>query len=211
MEKNPSTFVDTLKNSDRPTSKTKVMIAALHLFANNGFHATTTAQIAKKAGVSEGTIYKYFDSKEDLLRNILTPGIIELCKGFFIEFDRYDTLDELVDFIIKDRLTFAENNFELVKLLFQELLLNPFDLSLSQEELINPELIIMSVNALQSKYAEVNQSLSAIQIIRIFAGPLTSYTLQDKVFSKSIDARFDSQSTDFNLIHQQIIAGLTAK
>lgn len=40
--------------------------AALRLFISKGIRGTTTKDIARKAGVSEGTIYNYFESKDDL-------------------------------------------------------------------------------------------------------------------------------------------------
>ena len=44
---------------------------ALHLFATNGFRGTTTKAIAQAAGVSEGIIFRYFPTKEDLYTAIL--------------------------------------------------------------------------------------------------------------------------------------------
>ena len=60
-----------LDQAKMPAGKKKVLQTALNLFANYGFHATTTAKIAKQAGISEGTIYKYFKSKDDLLGKLL--------------------------------------------------------------------------------------------------------------------------------------------
>lgn len=44
----------------------KIQSAALKLFIMKGITGTTTKEIARKAGVSEGTIYNYFESKGDL-------------------------------------------------------------------------------------------------------------------------------------------------
>jgi AcrR family transcriptional regulator len=44
----------------------RILEAALHLFENRGFHATTTKAIAERAGVAEGTIFNYFETKEDI-------------------------------------------------------------------------------------------------------------------------------------------------
>lgn len=47
-----------------------ILSAALELFANEGFSATSTNQIAKKAGVSEGLIFKHFKNKKGLLDSL---------------------------------------------------------------------------------------------------------------------------------------------
>ena len=50
--------------------KHQILEAALDLFANQGFSATTTKQIAERVGVTEGLIFHYFPSKADLLRAV---------------------------------------------------------------------------------------------------------------------------------------------
>jgi len=49
--------------------------AALELFSSRGYHDTTTAQIAKKAGVAEGTIYRHFPSKQQLLNDLYRAAL----------------------------------------------------------------------------------------------------------------------------------------
>jgi len=56
-----------MKTSDK---RSDIMQAALDLIAEQGFHRTPMAEIAEKAGVAAGTIYRYFESK-DLLINEL--------------------------------------------------------------------------------------------------------------------------------------------
>jgi AcrR family transcriptional regulator len=50
--------------------KEKIVEAALELFANEGYNATPTCKIAKKAGVSEGLIFRHFKNKKGLLEAI---------------------------------------------------------------------------------------------------------------------------------------------
>ncbi|MFC1951220.1 helix-turn-helix domain-containing protein, partial [Chloroflexota bacterium] len=45
----------------------QILSAARRVFSQKGFAEATTAEIAREAGVSEGTIYNYFESKRDLL------------------------------------------------------------------------------------------------------------------------------------------------
>jgi AcrR family transcriptional regulator len=50
----------------RLDSKNQISKAALSLFIKKGIKATTTREIAKKAGIAEGTIYRHFKSKNDI-------------------------------------------------------------------------------------------------------------------------------------------------
>jgi AcrR family transcriptional regulator len=47
--------------------KRLILDASLKLFVENGFHGTSTAEIAKTAGVATGTLFHYFKSKEELI------------------------------------------------------------------------------------------------------------------------------------------------
>ncbi len=55
--------------------KENILKAALELFANEGYNAVSTNAIAKKAGVSEGLIFRHFENKNALLQAII--GIAE--------------------------------------------------------------------------------------------------------------------------------------
>jgi AcrR family transcriptional regulator len=54
--------------------QTQILQSALILFADKGYISTSTSAIAKHAGVSEGLIFRHYDSKESLLREILIRG-----------------------------------------------------------------------------------------------------------------------------------------
>ena len=52
--------------------------AALELFVEKGFAATRLDDVAARAGVSKGTLYLYFDSKEALFKAVIEEGIVPL-------------------------------------------------------------------------------------------------------------------------------------
>ncbi len=52
----------------------RLVRAALELFTAQGYHVTTTPELAKKAGVAEGTIYRHFESKQHLLNELYRAG-----------------------------------------------------------------------------------------------------------------------------------------
>ena len=45
----------------------EILAAALHCFAHDGFHNTTIADIVRASGVSQGTFYLYFQTKDDVI------------------------------------------------------------------------------------------------------------------------------------------------
>ena len=51
-----------------------IVSAALELFTQNGYAATSTAKIAKAAGVSEGLIFRHFKNKKGLLDELMCQG-----------------------------------------------------------------------------------------------------------------------------------------
>lgn len=50
--------------------RSALLHAALELFAENGFNGASTALIAKRAGVATGTLFLYFKTKEELIREL---------------------------------------------------------------------------------------------------------------------------------------------
>ena len=66
----------------RENKKQLIMDTALRLFANEGFHTTSISKIAKEANIAKGLIYNYFESKEDLLKEIFYKGMDELLGSF---------------------------------------------------------------------------------------------------------------------------------
>ena len=48
----------------------KILDASLKLFVERGFHGTSTAEIAKTAGVATGTLFHYFKTKEELINRL---------------------------------------------------------------------------------------------------------------------------------------------
>jgi AcrR family transcriptional regulator len=55
-----------VSEKDKLHRRDEIMVAAKKVFAHNGFHATTIADIAKEPGLAYGSVYQYFDSKEEL-------------------------------------------------------------------------------------------------------------------------------------------------
>src|SRR3989442_10422492 len=54
----------------------ELVAAALEVFVEKGFAATKLADVARRAGVTKGTVYLYFDSKEALFKAVVRETIV---------------------------------------------------------------------------------------------------------------------------------------
>ena len=74
----------------------QILEAAVKVFARQGFHQSTVAEIAKEAGVADGTIYLYFKNKDDILVQFFSFRAKQVFISFREEVDRaQNSLDKL--------------------------------------------------------------------------------------------------------------------
>lgn len=85
-------------------------------FANNGFQNTSISQIAKKSDISVGSLYKYFESKEEMFSLVVKEGLDEL-KRVLEELSESDADIALkAEEIIRTLIAFSRERPELIKL-----------------------------------------------------------------------------------------------
>ncbi|MDX5405205.1 MAG: TetR/AcrR family transcriptional regulator [Bacteroidota bacterium] len=91
----------------RERTRKGILGAALEEFSRSGYHAASMAMIAKRAGTSKGSIYSYFESKEELLQAVFND-LIELGDEIIPDMPEMDPKDFLrmmilgaVDFLIR--------------------------------------------------------------------------------------------------------------
>lgn len=205
MVKVLASYQEEIANQEIPSGKKKVLLAGLKLFSKKGFHATTTAEIAHEAGVSEGTIYKYFKSKDDLLAKLLSPMLTEIKNNFFVQLDDYHDLTKLISFLVEDRIQFLLINFDFLKLFIQELLTDNKIIDLIKTEVTGKNGVFAYFDDLKKRFGEINSDLTSIQLLRIFISPIFVYVVQVKVFG----INSSNKNTDLALIKKQIYLGLT--
>lgn len=66
----------------REESRENILDSALELFARHGFQGTSVRNLAEHAGVSQGLLYNYFESKQALLRAIFERGSAQVRETF---------------------------------------------------------------------------------------------------------------------------------
>lgn len=65
-----------LRKRRKEARPSELLAAALELFVEKGYAATRLEDVAKRAGVSKGTLYLYYDNKEALFKAVVQEGIV---------------------------------------------------------------------------------------------------------------------------------------
>ena len=111
------------------TAKQKlIIIAAIEVFAEKGYAAASTKEIALRAGVAEGNIYSRFTNKRGLLNAIIAPVLSQMFPDELDDFIKsrlhqdYVSLETFLTVLIKDRVTFLKDNAQIIKIVLSELL-----------------------------------------------------------------------------------------
>ncbi|MEN9543295.1 MAG: hypothetical protein RLZZ598_128, partial [Pseudomonadota bacterium] len=81
----------------------ELLDAALELFVEKGFAATRAEEVAARAGVSKGTLYLYYPSKEDLLKAVIRRNIShEIAEGVGIVAAHEGSAAELLQVVLHE-------------------------------------------------------------------------------------------------------------
>ena len=87
-----------------------ILEAAVKVFARQGFHQSTVAQIAKEAGVADGTIYLYFKNKDDILVHFFSYRTKQVFDRFRAEVQKVDhSIDKLRNLIRRHLMEFQRD------------------------------------------------------------------------------------------------------
>jgi AcrR family transcriptional regulator len=137
--------------------KERIVEAAAHLFALQGYHGTSTSEIARLADVSENTLFRHFDHKEDIFWTALrwhSSGLrlrreilekMENCEAPEVVFPK---IFEMLEFCVKSR----PELLRLIAVAFIELRAGAFQFS---REYISP--IVSAINRYLEVTAESGQ------------------------------------------------------
>ena len=119
MESLEQKYAQILENSNLSLKQRQVLLSSLKLFSEIGFENTTASLIAKEAGVSEGTVFSYFKTKEGILEAILSTFLEQVIPDFSQKkfTANQETFSVFLRSIVRDRLVFIQENQMQVKIL----------------------------------------------------------------------------------------------
>ncbi len=105
-----------------PGDKTdfKILKAAGKIFSQKGYYKTDVEEIAARAGVGKGTVYRRFGNKKSLFLSLIEWGLNSLRDGILKELDDIEDPIERIQIAIKTYLAFFERNRGFYRILVQE-------------------------------------------------------------------------------------------
>lgn len=104
----------------KPSTKERILDAALEVFSQKGFHSATTDEIAERAGVGKGTLYRHFETKEKLFEELVRLRLDELERRAGALIDGHDDVLTMISKYIQVYFEFFDRNQRLYRLIVQE-------------------------------------------------------------------------------------------
>ncbi|MCV7178674.1 TetR/AcrR family transcriptional regulator [Mycolicibacterium sphagni] len=103
----------------------EIVTAALQVFSAHGFHRTSMSDIARQAGVGQGTLYRYFANKRDLLDHVFDHAVSQIAMALDLsdEAGPFDSPDEalgLIEIIGTRLFALTDNDSALLRFLTVE-------------------------------------------------------------------------------------------
>lgn len=120
-----------LDDSKMTEKQFKIIEAAVEVFAEKGYAGSSTSEIAQRAGVAEGTIFRHYKTKKDLLISIVSPMMSKLIAPFVLNnfkevlVTNYPTFEDFLHAVMMNRLIFVRKHLKIIKIMLQEIPFHP--------------------------------------------------------------------------------------
>ncbi|MCX8129159.1 MAG: TetR/AcrR family transcriptional regulator [Clostridia bacterium] len=200
-----------------PEKEKKILESAIKVFSEKGFSAATTSEIAKNAGIAEGTIFRYFKTKKDILRgiliqtiNLLSAKVIMQPVEKILNSDENKDLRVIIKKLLYDRMKLVESIFPMARIILTEALLHE-----DVREAIYQN-IISKAYALFLEYYKSMVSRGVIRsnikpevLFRCVLGNIALFIAQRKLFGNKFE--FEDLEKEFDQIIDVILYGISAE
>lgn len=97
----------------------RILEAAIKQFSSKGFSGSKTKEIAQEANVSEATIFRYFETKKDLLLALVSPAIVNSLTQILLESNNKSP-EEIIQNFFKQNAAQIGDNLDLFKVIVFE-------------------------------------------------------------------------------------------
>ncbi len=172
--------------------KNQILEAAAKVFAQKGFHPTTTKDIAKEAGIAEGTIYNYFENKTALLFAIF-DRMIEVARqdGDLSKVTPSDFRSFITAYLRQPLMALKKDNFELFRVIISEIMVNQELRALYYQRVLEPTLAMTETLFQQWVDQQVIKPINIKLMLRAISGMVMGLILEYIMGDKTLETQWD--------------------
>ncbi len=105
-------------------TRTRILDSALHLFARRGYNGTTTRDLARAAGVAEGTLFRHFENKKAILIELATQGWVDILTDLLVELSEMGSYKAIAQ-VMRKRMRNFHHNADMMRVCFMEAQFHP--------------------------------------------------------------------------------------
>ena len=105
---------------EKNETRTEIIDAAMELFANKGYHETTMSDVVEASNTSKGTVYYYFDNKQELFETMINDVISRLYNSFERIAEKDCSVKEKLKKMMEVHANFYKKNYKLAFSIFME-------------------------------------------------------------------------------------------
>lgn len=194
----------------------QILNAAIKVFSQNGYGNSRTSEIAKEASVAEGTIFRYYKTKKDLLMGLIIPFATKFMKPLVLESaikimesSEDKPIDEVLKELMADRIELVKKNLPLIKTVLVEASYHPELLSVLKEQIISKALPV--VEKFISGYVKKNElrNIDSSLILRSIVSIIGGYIFLSSVFPEYFAGEGDKK--EINKLTDILLNGIIQK
>lgn len=165
-------MVPFLKTAPEADTETKILKAALGLFAQHGYSGTTTRQLAQAAGVAEGTLFRHFESKKAILVAVASQGWVEILTDLLTELSEMSSY-KAIGQVMQRRMLNLQRNSALLRVCFMEAQFHPELREQIQTEVIGKMIDVAEAFFQTAMDRGIYRPLNPRMVARVFLGMFT--------------------------------------
>lgn len=174
----------------------KIVDATRFLLDKEGMNGTTTKKIAKKAEVSEVTVFRKFKSKDNLLKIAkiyYSDYFLEKISDIFTNYEDTD-LESLLKHIWGKLVNFLDNNLDIIKIALDELMSSPEEekiFSKFSDEVLKNLTNIFQEQIDKEKIRKINPSAAALTVFSVIVEGIIFWKFESKVSNDDTNKYLD--------------------
>ena len=177
----------------RENKEEKILKSAIKFFSQKGYSATTTSEIAKDAGVAEGTVFRYYRTKKHLLIKVMgklievmSEELIENSAGKILKENQNKEDKEILKILLMDRLEVFNKYWDIIQVVITEM---QFHKDIRESFLKN---VVFKVKDVLSEFIERGiakgrfKNFDSMVVSRTLIGTFMAYIIQKKIMGENI-------------------------